>query len=86
MEEGKKIWFKRKKYGWGWVPCTWQGWLVVFVYIALLIGFSLTIDETSPGREVVFTFVFPVVLLTITLIRISYAKGEPPKWQWGDEK
>lgn len=24
----KHLWFKRKLYGWGWVPVRWQGWLV----------------------------------------------------------
>ncbi len=76
-------WFKRKLYGWGWVPVTWQGWLIVGVYILLVVFFAFTIDETSSGREVMFTFFLPLVLLTITLIRICYKKGQKPKWQWG---
>jgi len=68
----QKLWFKRKLYGWGWVPVTWQGWLVLGVYIALLVVFSLTIDENSPPREVAFTFFLPVTLLTIALFRICY--------------
>ncbi|MCX6717702.1 MAG: hypothetical protein NTU76_03445 [Candidatus Taylorbacteria bacterium] len=24
-----KLWFKRKTYGWGWVPSSWEGWFVV---------------------------------------------------------
>jgi len=44
------------------------------------------IDETSPARQIVFTFVLPIVLLTATLIRICYKFGEKPKWQWGELK
>ncbi len=79
-------WFKRKLYGWGWTPATWQGWLVTGLYLALVIGFVLTLDDQSPINEVMFTFALPVVLLTITLIRICYTKGEKPKWQWGEPK
>lgn len=79
----KHLWFKRKLYGWGWTPVTWQGWLVTFIYIALLILFAMTIDENSPAREVVFTFILPATLLTLTFLRIAYKKGERPAWQWG---
>ena len=22
----QKLWFKAKLYGWGWYPCSWEGW------------------------------------------------------------
>lgn len=76
-------WFKRKLYGWGWTPVKWQGWLTIGVYIVLVLAFALTIDESSPAREIVFTFILPITLLTVTLIRICYKFGEKPRWQWG---
>jgi hypothetical protein len=79
-------WFKRKAFGWGWTPVTWQGWLITLIYIGSLIAFSLTIDESSTRKEVVFLFLIPLVLLTITLIRIAYKKGEKPGWNWGIPK
>ncbi|MBP6942994.1 MAG: hypothetical protein KBB55_03040 [Candidatus Buchananbacteria bacterium] len=79
----KVIWFKRKRYGYGWYPSTWQGWLVIAVYIAILAALSLTLDETAPPREVAFMFVLPVVFLTAALLRICYRFGERPRWQWG---
>lgn len=82
----EKFWFVRKTYGWGWVPATWQGWLVLFVYIILLTLFSFTVDEYSSFREIILTFILPVLFLTITLIRICYKKGEKPRWQWGTRK
>lgn len=77
------LWFKRKLYGWGWTPVTWQGWLVTIAYVALVILFGLTIDEHSPSQEIAFTFALPFLLLTAMFIRILYKKGEKPKWQWG---
>ncbi|MEN9582878.1 MAG: hypothetical protein RL641_832 [Candidatus Parcubacteria bacterium] len=80
------FWFKRKLYGYGWVPATWQGWLVLVVYLVAVWLFALTIDENSPTRESVFTFFLPMALLTATLLRICYQKGEKPRWQWGKHK
>ncbi len=86
-QPGQKVyWFKRKLYGFGWTPVRWQGWLVLGIYIVALALLSLTIDDNSPDREIIFTFILPVVLLSITLIRICYKKGEKPRWQWGHPK
>jgi hypothetical protein len=82
----ENYWFKRKLYGWGWVPATWQGWVVIVVYALAVTLFALTIDTNSPPREVAFTFVIPALLLTIALIRICYKTGEKPKWQWEMDK
>lgn len=76
-------WFKRKLYGWGWVPVTWQGVLITLIYVLLIIFFATTIDGDSSAREVFLTFIFPVLFLTIGFIRITIRKGEKPHWQWG---
>lgn len=70
----KGYWFKVKLYVWGWTPVRWQGWLTIVLYMVLVILFALTIDDNSPPREVFFTFILPVVLLTITLFHICYKK------------
>lgn len=80
------LWFKRKLYGWGWTPATWQGWLVIFAYIVLVLLFAFTVDENSPTNEIIFTSALPITLLTVTLIRICYKAGEKPRWQWGIPK
>jgi len=79
----KGYWFKRKLFGWGWIPVTWHGWLVIGLYIVAVLFFALTIDTNSPPQEIMFTFVLPTTLLTATLIRVAYKKGEKPRWQWG---
>lgn len=84
-KEGREIWFKRRPFGWGWYPSAWQGWVMIGIWLLLDVMFALTIDENSPPREVVFTFLLPVTLLTIALIRVCYAYGEKPRWQWGKD-
>ncbi len=29
-------WFKRKTYGWGWTPVSWQGWLVTLGLVVVI--------------------------------------------------
>ena len=78
-------WFKRRRFGYGWVPVTWQGWLVVVGYIVFVVGgsFSLAnVSEDTVTKEVKLFFLF-VALATAGLLRITYAKGPHPKWRWG---
>lgn len=80
------LWFKRKRYGWGWTPATWQGRVITLVYLFLVAGFSLTVNDSSSSQKILFMFVVPVVLLTSIFIGIAYKKGERPRWQWGTPK
>lgn len=86
----ERFWFKRKLFGFGWTPATWQGWLITLVYLvvvlALALILTLTVDENSSGREIMFTFFLPLVFITTLFIRIAYKKGEKPRWQWGSPR
>ena len=73
-------WFKRKLYGWGWVPVKWQGWTVLLVWVVLY-TFALINMDHEWFKNLIF-IIFSVALL----IYICYKKGEKPKWQWGIEK
>lgn len=88
--KNNEIWFKRKTYGWGWVPVKWQGWMVIFVYV-FSITFIISITEKdilgNPDSGSNFlTHALPIIVFTIFLVYICYKKGEKPKWQWGKKK
>lgn len=75
-------WFKRKIYGWGWVPVTWQGWLVVLVaFLIFLGGLFVGATDDAPGA----TLLGLILMLTV-IFYFGYTKGEKPRWQWGDQK
>ena len=80
-------WFKRKIWGWGWVPATWQGLLTTLVYVGLILLTVLNREESIPGNpdsgSNFLVLGLPIILLTVTFIFIVYKKGERPKWQWG---
>jgi len=82
----KPIWFKAKKYGWGWYPATWQGWAVTAIYLLLILALSSTLDENSPNAEVAFMFFLPLITLSACFVLIAYKTGEKPEWRWGNKK
>ncbi|MCC6520670.1 hypothetical protein IT403_01665 [Candidatus Nomurabacteria bacterium] len=83
-------WFKRKIWGWGWYPATWQGWLVTVVYTILISILFYVREEPVPGNpdsgSNFLVFGLPFIVLTILLIIIAYKKGEKPRWQWGSSQ
>jgi hypothetical protein len=82
-----KLWFKAKRYGWGWTPVTWEGWLVVILYIAFVLWFAFVFtDQEQRDGNLLVNFGFGIVVPTALLIWICYKKGEKPRWSWGDSK
>jgi hypothetical protein len=80
MSRQARYWFPAKRYGWGWgFPTIWQGWLVIAVYVALMGAGAAFISPSS--RPAVF--VAYLALLSVLLIAVCRAKGEPPQWRWG---
>ena len=75
----KGYWFKRKLYGWGWVPVKWQGWLVVAIGLAIFIA-SIYIGEADDAPGAV---VMGLILMIAIIFAFGYWKGERPKWSWG---
>jgi len=52
-------WFGPKRFGWGWSPVTWQGWVVVVAYVATLI----TVAAVASRLTVLVVAVVATVLL-----------------------
>ena len=78
--EPRKYWFPAKRYGWGWgPPSTWQGWVVLLIYFALVIG-GIPFVKVTRGTLVYLAY---VILLTVVLIVVCWLTGERPRWRWG---
>jgi len=86
----KKMWFKRKIYGYWWTPSSREGRATVFVYLAFLLYWVGRFEQIDSGqhsaRDTFVNFLLPVLLWTVVLIALSYRKGEPPKRQWGKKE
>ena len=71
----KNYWFKRRRYGLGWYPVTYQGWLAIAIYVTVVLVLTFTVDSSQA---------LPVVgFATLLLVGLCYAKGPEPRWRWG---
>lgn len=85
MEDNPEhFWFKRKAFGWGWVPATWHGWLslAVFVIVFALINIAFISDPEKETNDIT-VFLVEVATWVVALIGLCLMTGEDPKWQWG---
>ena len=82
MEAKRKLWFKRRRYGLGWTPVTWQGWTVVGGFVAVLLLGAFPAERAGGAAEASYLVV--VVVAIAALVVISTRKGPtPPRWRWG---
>ncbi len=65
-------WFGPKRWGWGIIPKTWQGWVTTAVYAALMIGLSRVVSPRTEHLE----FVGAIVVLTAAFLAICIWKSE----------
>ena len=76
-----KYWFPAKRYGTGWgLPCAWQGWVVLLVYVAVALFAAIRLRPAYP-----LYFIITVVLASLVFVLLCYLKGEPTRWSWGDK-
>ena len=75
-----KLWFKRKKYGLGWQPCSKEGWFITIFFILYVFFLAYKYAEADMLR-----FFLYLAVSIVFFILIAYNKGEKPKWQWGNK-
>lgn len=80
----KNIWFKAKRYGWGWQPASWQGWGVMLIWLLINLIYFLKVDRNSFSDGDTLMSTAPIFIFsTLFLLVICYLKGEKPGWHWG---
>ncbi len=79
-----EYWFKRRRYGYGWVPVTSEGWIALGGYIFVLVIGSASIDEMFTSEATVsIVFILFTVVLTAMFLALVASKSPKPKWRWG---
>ncbi|MFA6520388.1 MAG: hypothetical protein WCT44_02140 [Candidatus Paceibacterota bacterium] len=80
----KKLWFKRRMYGWGWMPISWEGWAVTIIYILSLAGdLKFINDSHNSFSATLASFIPRFIFLTLIFVGVCLWKGEKTKWSWG---
>ena len=83
----KTLWFRRKSYGWGWYPATWQGWVILLMFIGLLVANALVlVQNQEPTSSALTWFFIREAMLVLGVLAICYKTGEKPKWKWGKQE
>lgn len=97
MENEPQYWFRARRYGWGWTPCTLEGWIVTIFAGFALVGGDLTIALFA--REVAHSTVVEWrlsaggyigivlgwnALVLVPVIWICWKTAEAPGWRWGN--
>lgn len=85
MKSKHELWFKRRRYGWGWTPTTWQGWLVVTTALLIMIAdvvFATSIGERPTAWQVTL-FLAILAIAVVGLVAVGYRRGPKPKWRSG---
>jgi hypothetical protein len=72
MNNPTRGWFGPKRFGWGFGPRTWEGWLVSLVYIAMLAGLRYVVSPRTDHT----LFIVILVLLTAAYAGIFFWKFE----------
>lgn len=84
-----RYWFRPKSYGYGATPTTWQGWLVVASFLALIGLLLIVILPVGAQSDVPWTtlalVLTAVAILTVGFIRVCRSRTEGEwRWRWGD--
>lgn len=77
--------FKRKRYGYGWTPVTFGGWLIVALFVAVIVLWSLLMlpstDTPTLEQGLVYGAGLLVIIMLMWLVTRKYAPRG--KWRWG---
>ena len=86
MSKSSNYWFKRRRYGYGWIPVAWQGWVSVIVFVVVVVAaatYLLPEKPEAPSSLQLVTFLLVLLSAIFLLVGICLAKGPAPHWRWG---
>ncbi len=76
-----KPWFRVKRYGFGaGLPCSWEGWAVTAVFLAIVVGSSV-LKDLHPALHMAIVLGSTAIVLVVVWLK----SDGPWKWRWGDE-
>ena len=71
----RKAWFGPRRFGWGWTPVSWEGWLTSLVFVAAIVLAGSLLS--SAARTVA------IVVLIVALLAVSLLTGGLPGSAFG---
>ena len=89
MRDVPHYWFKRRRYGYGWIPVTWQGWLALAIYLVVVVGGAfvfLDAPQNTPEGTLPRTlgsYLAFVAVAAVAFLAIVRSKAPKARWRWG---
>jgi hypothetical protein len=82
LSDDERPWFRAKSYGFGaGLPIAWQGWLLLALHVALIIGVSLALKDKPVAQIAV------IMIVALLPMPIYAARTEGGwHWRWGNHK
>ncbi|MDO8295793.1 MAG: hypothetical protein Q7T19_05045 [Caulobacter sp.] len=78
----EKPWFSSKRFGYGArLPCSWEGWLVVVAYLAIVFASAVTMTE---GNEKLHFVIILFASVAFVVICARTTRGGW-RWRWGQD-
>ena len=78
--DDRRLWFGAHRYGYGWKPATWEGWLVLIAYLGLVVVCHVLVARHMLNLPAFFAC---IAIVTGALVALCWIKGEKPRWRWG---
>jgi hypothetical protein len=76
-------WFKPRRYGYGSMPTTWQGWVVVIGFVLLVLALFAAEENGAISQIVMIAL---IVAVTVPFLLFVRAKTDGQwKWRWGSQ-
>ena len=80
-----KYWFRKRRglftkdLGWGWIPISWEGWVLIIVSLLLIVGAFFAFDLITPGNTLGKLAGYLVSLIGIIVLAsyVSHLKCRP---------
>lgn len=75
---------KRRRFGYGWTPATWQSWLfIVMELVIIFTAVTFLFSSEQPTTSELLRFFVILGAVIITLFIFTTQTGPKAKWRWG---
>ena len=75
-------WFAPKRYGYGGgVPIAWQGWVITFVYLAIVVGATQLLNRSVWAMGSIIATATAIFLVIV----VKNTRGGF-RWRWGGKE
>jgi hypothetical protein len=81
-----RYWFKPKRYGYGAVPTTWEGWAFTALIVAVILGSGWLLLGTGAPRGTTAVFVWWVIVMVVLAASRAVTRSKTEggwRWRWG---